>query len=77
MRRHLTFYCEIAKAECHGKDILKEADLKLAKRKGLGDLRSIFQKSKSARTGNAVITGRMEKSCFLVMRMMIRWRWIT
>ena len=55
MRRHLTFYCEIAKAECHGKDILKEADLKLAKRKGLGDLRSIFQKSKSARTGNAGI----------------------
>ena len=29
MRRHLTSYCEIAKAECHGKDILKEADLKI------------------------------------------------
>ena len=55
MRRHLTRYCEIAKAECHGKDILKEADLRSAKRKGLGDLRSIFQKSKSARTGNAGI----------------------
>ena len=55
MRRHLTSSCEIAKDECQGKDILKEADLKLAKRKGFGDLKNIFQKSKSARTGNAGI----------------------
>ena len=55
MKRHLTGYCEIAKAECHGKDILKEAELRSAKKRGLGDLRSLFQKSKSARTGHAGI----------------------
>ena len=53
MKRHLTEICDVARFECRDKDILKEAEKRKAKRKGYGDVKTMFQtKPKSARVGN-------------------------
>ena len=53
MKRHVTQFCETARAECDGKDVLKELERRKAKRKGLIDVKTMFQtKQKSARTEN-------------------------
>ena len=43
MKRHVTQFCETARAECDGKDILKELERRKAKRKGLKDVKTMFQ----------------------------------
>ena len=52
MKRHITQYCEVARAECAGLDVMKEAEKRSAKRKGLVGVKTMFQsKPKSAKTG--------------------------
>ena len=52
MKRHITQYCEVARAECAGLDVMKEAEKKSAKKKGLVGVKTMFQsKPKSAKTG--------------------------
>ena len=38
MRRHITLYCDKARAECPGGDLLQEWERRTAKRKGFGDM---------------------------------------
>lgn len=42
MQRHVTGYCDKAKAECPGKDILQEYERRMAKRKGWGNVQALF-----------------------------------
>ena len=52
MKRHITQYCEVARAECAGLDVMKEAEKRSAKRKGLVGVKTMFQsKPKSSKTG--------------------------
>ena len=43
MRRHITLYCDKARAECPGGDLLQEWERRTAKRKGFGKVSSYFQ----------------------------------
>ena len=38
MRRHITLYCDKARAECPGGDLLQEWERRTAKRKGFGNM---------------------------------------
>ena len=38
MRRHITLYCDKARAECPGGDLLQEWERRTAKKKGFGNM---------------------------------------
>ena len=56
MRRHITLYCDKARAECPGGDLLQEWERRTAKRKGFGIMLLFARKNTQKVRFNSLIT---------------------
>ena len=56
MRRHITLYCDKARAECPGGDLLQEWERRTAKRKGFGNMLLFARKTPKKVRFNSLIT---------------------
>ena len=57
MRRHITLYCDKARAECPGGDLLQEWERRTAKRKGFGNMLLFVRRKKHPKViFNSLIT---------------------
>ena len=56
MRRHITLYCDKARAECPGGDLLQEWERRTAKKKGFGNMLLFARKNTQKVRLNSLIT---------------------
>ena len=56
MRRHITLYCDKARAECPGGDLLQEWERRTAKKKGFGNMLLFARKNTQKVRFNSLIT---------------------
>ena len=64
MRRHITLYCDKARAECPGGDLLQEWERRTAKKKGFGNMLLFARRKKNTqkvRLNSLITDDRIDK----------------